>query len=186
MPAWRSARRVVGFLLAALLPLAAHAEFRLSTLEPRLSADTLQLDGGFDLALSAKVDEALGKGIALDILIDVQLERPRALLWNETLKEWALRREIRYHALSGQYVVSTENVPGAESFTSLGEALRYLGAFDALTLKLDQPVQTDRDYLVRLRARLDVEALPAPLRPVAYSTPGWRLNSGWSEWKIPR
>jgi len=177
---------MLGLLLAALLPLAAHGEFRLSTLQPRLTAETLQLDGGFDLGLSAKVEEALGKGIELDVLIDVELERPRTLLWNETMREWTLRREIRYHALSGQYVVSTAGAPGAESFTILAEALRHLGAFDALALKLDRPLKAGTDYQVRVRARLDVEALPAPLRPVAYSTPGWRLNSGWSAWKVPR
>lgn len=186
MPASRSAVRVAGLLLAAWLPLAAHGEFRLSTLEPRLSAETLQLNGGFDLGLSAKVEEALGKGIELDVLIDVRLERPRAWLWNQTLHEWTLRREIRYHALSGQYVVSTPEAPGAESYTVLADALRQLGAFDALALKLDRPLEDDTDYQIRVRARLDVEALPAPLRPVAYSTAGWRLNSGWSTWKVPR
>jgi hypothetical protein len=168
------------------LPFGVYGEFRLSTLQPQLATDALQLNGGFDLGLSAKVEEALGKGIELDVLIDVQLERPRALLWNETLREWTLRREIRYHALSGQYVVSAPEAPGAESFTALSDALRQLGAFDALTLKLDRPLAADTDYQVRVRARLDVEALPAPLRPVAYSTAGWRLNSGWSTWKVPR
>ena len=186
MPALRSATRLAVLLLATLLPLGASGDFRLSTLQPRLTAEALQLDGGFELGLSSKVEEALGKGIELDVLIDIELERPRTLLWNETLREWTLRREIRYHALSGQYVVSAENTPGAESFTVLGEALRFLGAFDSLSLKLDRALASDTDYQVRVRARLDVEALPAPLRPVAYSTPGWRLNSGWSAWKVPR
>jgi len=187
MRASANALSVAGLLLVTLLPLGGLADFRLSTLQPRLTADSLLLDGGFDLGLSPKVEEALGKGIELDVLIDIELERPRALLWNQTLREWSLRREIRYHALSGQYVVSTERAAGAtENFTALGEALRYLGAFDSLTLKIDPSLADDVEYQVRVRARLDVEALPPPLRPVAYSTPGWRLNSGWSAWKIPR
>ena len=70
-------------LLAALLPLGASGDFRLSTLQPRLTAEALQLDGGFELGLSPKVEEALGKGIELDVLIDIELERPRTLLWND-------------------------------------------------------------------------------------------------------
>jgi hypothetical protein len=37
-------------------------------------------------------------------------------------------------------------------------------------------------YRGRLRLRLDIEALPAPLRPIAYISPSWRLSSGWYEW----
>ena len=30
--------------------------------------------------------------------------------------------------------------------------------------------------------RAEIEALPAPLRPIAYVSPSWRLSSGWYEW----
>ena len=40
------------------------------------------------------------------------------------------------------------------------------------------------DYSVEVRASLDIEALPSPLRPVAYTSLAWRLNSGWSTWKL--
>ena len=31
---------------------------------------------------------------------------------------------------------------------------------------------------------LDVEALPPPLRPIAYTSGAWRLNSDWHKWDI--
>jgi hypothetical protein len=37
-----------------------------------------------------------------------------------------------------------------------------------------------------LRARLDIEALPMLMRPLAYTLPSWRLSTGWTEWPIQR
>ena len=33
---------------------------------------------------------------------------------------------------------------------------------------------------------VDIEALPAPLRPVAYLSSPWRLTSEWYEWPLER
>jgi hypothetical protein len=166
----------------------AAAEFRLTELQPRLSAGALVLAGGFELTLGPKVEEALAKGIALQVVIEVQLYKHRSWLWNQTLEERILRRQIRYHALTGQYVVNPKQADSdvAESFATLTEALRFMGALNDLTLPLAQPPDPEGDYRVRLRARLDIESLPAPLRPVAYATPSWHLNSGWTTWKAAR
>ena len=40
------------------------------------------------------------------------------------------------------------------------------------------------EYTLAIRAKLDIEALPAPLRPVAYVSPSWRMSSGWYEWNL--
>ncbi|NCF09332.1 MAG: DUF4390 domain-containing protein, partial [Gammaproteobacteria bacterium] len=39
-------------------------------------------------------------------------------------------------------------------------------------------------YGARLRASLDVEALPLPLRPVAYLSSAWDLTSEWHDWLL--
>ena len=94
---------------------------------------------------------------------------------------------MRYHALSGQYLVSGpyDDSPQVESFTSLQQALKHIGAIEELSLPINQPLAVgDRRYLIELRASLDIERLPAALRPVAYTSPSWHLNSGWTTWKV--
>ena len=39
-------------------------------------------------------------------------------------------------------------------------------------------------YSVRLQASLDIEALPLPLRPLAYVSPSWHLSSEWYTWDL--
>lgn len=189
MPRSANTRRVAAGLLALLLATAASAEFKALEIQPKLTGNTLEMAGQLELALTPKVEEALAKGIPLEILLEVRLYRERDWLWNRKIGDWKLAREIRYHALSGQYLVkfSPARAEGQESYTSLTEALRALGNLSELRFALDEaPVGTDEALLIRLRASLDIEALPAPLRPVAYTSLAWHLNSGWSQWKVAR
>lgn len=170
--------------LAGLAP--ALADFRVAELRPALAGQSLVLNGQLELALNAKVEEALAKGIPLDIVIEVNLYRERDFLWDRKIADWTLHRRIQYHALSGQYLVNTlEPEPeSGESLLTLPEALKQLGALNGVTLKLDKPVAPDAVHTVDLRVSLDIEALPTPLRPVAYTSFTWHLNSGWSTWKV--
>jgi Domain of unknown function (DUF4390) len=185
----RAARWLAGSVVGLLLVAGtAQADFSVGDIHPKLTDTALTLSGSFDLGLSNRVEEALAKGIPLDIVIEVRLAKHRTLLWNQSYADWTFRREIRYHALSGQYLVGAlvPQTGEGESFLSLSEALAQLGSLNDLILALPHAPESDADYLVTLRASLDIEALPAPLRPVAYTTPAWHLNSGWSTWKVPR
>ena len=175
--------------LATCLP--AQAAFSVNEVRADLGLKALQLEGSLDLGLSAKAEEALSKGIPLDVVFDLRLYRVRSSLWNLRVGEWQLRRRIRYHALSSQYLVSNLKPVSAgttetlqESFTSLQEALKYMGTLDNQAFLLQQNAAISRDHEVMVRAWLDLETLPSPLQPVAYTTPSWHLNSGWTTWSV--
>lgn len=186
MPVCSKNKQPFAALLLLLLALPAWADFAVTEVKPRLEGKTLVLNGKLDLALTPKVEEALTKGIRLDVTIDVRLYRKRWYVWNQGVGSWTLHRRIWYHALSGQYLVSTSaSDPDArESHGSMLEALKALGTLDELRLPLAAETPAEGEYQVELRAGLDIEALPAPLRPVAYTSLDWRLNSGWSTWKL--
>lgn len=169
-----------------LFALPAAADFKVTDVQPRFDNGALVLNGSIDLALTTKVEEALSKGIQLDVVIDVRLYRLRWFVWHQGAGSWTIRRRIGYHALSGQYLVSTveESTDVKESHSSMQEALRALGALTDLRLTLPDATSPGSEYSVEVRANLDIEALPSPLRPVAYTSLAWRLNSGWSLWKL--
>lgn len=217
--------------LAMAIPAnSASADFKVAEVTPKLDAASLSLAGSLDLGLTPKVEEALSKGIPIEVVVGMRLYRQRAFLWDENVAEWTLRRQIRYHALSGQYLISdvqecpneaaslspspsseTQSPQGTqkaqenarpagtgcvfdtgesvfseirESLTSLSEALKQLGSLNELKLPLEQTLPPEEDYSLKLRVNLDIEALPAPLRPVAYTSLAWYLNSGWTTWKV--
>ena len=180
-------RRILLVAVSLALLGNAAAEFRITEVQPRFVDQSLVLTGNIDLSLSPKVEEALSKGIPLDVIFDIRLYQSRRFLWNKKIAAWTLHRSIQYHALSGQYLVSSGE-PGAETRESLltqQEALKQLGTLNEIVFTLPEKLPDD-GYLVDVRASLDIEALPTPLRPVAYTSFAWHLNSGWTSWKVAR
>ncbi len=182
---------MIPLMLTALLlqtSLALAAGFKVSSMQSRVVGQALHLRGNLDLALTPKVEEAVGKGIPIELAIDVRLYRQRALLWDERIASWTLRRELRYHALSGQYLIGGAGAARVdqESLNSLNEALNELGSLEDVALPLAAPLAPEAQYRVDVRVALDIEALPSLLRPVAYTSRAWDLNSGWTTWKVQR
>jgi hypothetical protein len=177
-------------LLGLALLMAARADaadFSVKSAQPFLEQRVLHVNARLDLPLNPKIEEALGKGIPIDLLIEVNLAKYRWWWRNKVITDHVRHRRIQFHALSRQYLVSGLNArEPSESFGSLSQALTHAGALDELTIALGsrKEIETDGRYLLVLRARLDIEALPMLMRPLAYATPSWRLNTGWTEWPI--
>lgn len=180
-------RRLAALLLGLAVLGRAAADFKVADVQPKFAEQSLVLSGNIDLSLSSQVEEALSKGIPLEVVIEVRLYQYRRFLWDKQVAAWTLHRSIQYHALSGQYLVSAGD-PDSETRESLltqQEALKSLGSLNDLRLTLPNVAPAD-NYSVDVRASLDIEALPTPLRPVAYTSFAWHLNSGWTTWKVAR
>ncbi|MBI5612416.1 MAG: DUF4390 domain-containing protein [Gammaproteobacteria bacterium] len=181
--------RLLGLLLT-LSAATAHADFLVQDVQAQFTEEALLLDTRIELALTPKTEEALAKGIPLDVNIEVQLIRRRTLMWDKRVADWVLRRRIQYHALSNQYLVSGlhPDVYDLASFDSLASALRHIGTLQEASLPLGKKknISNDGDYSLEVRVFLDLEALPSVLRPVAYTSPSWHLNSGWTTWIVQR
>lgn len=179
--AWACAVLALGALTASADGLA--ESLKVIAVQPRITGDRLALTGTLEIGLTPKVEEALNNGIPLEFVFEARVHRRRALLWDDTVRSWSWRRELRFHALSGQYLLTAGAEPerSRQSFQTLMEALAQAG-----TLAEDLPLATalsEGNYRVAVRVHLDIEALPPVLRPVAYTSRAWDLNSGWTMWK---
>jgi Domain of unknown function (DUF4390) len=45
-------------------------------------------------------------------------------------------------------------------------------------------MQDGQSYSVRLRGSLDIEALPTPVRLLAYVSSAWDMDSEWYQWHL--
>jgi len=179
---------VLALLVAGAAPSpAAQAEFQLQQAAPYLSERVLHLNSLLDLKLSPRAEEALHKGIPLEIVVEVRVIQHRWWWANKVISDWDLRRRLLFHALSRQYIVTRLFPADApQSFSTLEQALIDLGRLDDVKLLLTarKTFYPDARYLVEFRARLNIEALPALMRPLAYVTPSWRLSTGWHQWPV--
>ena len=151
--------------------------------DTRLSADTYVLDAGIDLKFSPESLEAMESGVPITVLVEVEVARERLFL-DKRIRRIRMRHRIRKHALSGRYVVTDVASGKAHTYTSFDDMIADLGTVRGLALLARRQLEPGRRYRVRLRARLDIEALPSPLRPLAYLSSLWRLRSDWFTWVL--
>jgi hypothetical protein len=177
---------LLGLTLLFAMPAGAD-NFSVKSVQAYIEDSSLHVDARFDLPFNPRIEEALSKGIPIDVEISVKMVKPRWWWWNHLVTDYDLHRRIQFHALSRQYLVSGlhERDPSL-SFSSLTQALAHAGTLEHLKIFLapKKNIETGARYLIQLRARLDIEALPMLMRPLAYATPSWRRNTGWTEWPI--
>ena len=159
-----------------------HFEVRAAKAE--LDSGVYFLDARIDYRLSTEARDALRSGVPLTIRIDVELLNPRRFWFDN--EDAALRQlyQLDYHALSERYIVQSLNSGDQESFPTLFAALAYLGRIDHLPLIDASLLDPGRTYDIRLRAVLDVEQFPGPLRLLAFWRRDWSIGSDWYKWRL--
>lgn len=143
-----------------------------------------QIDAQVNLELSPQIHEALNKGVPVILALDIAVERERGYWWDERVASLEQRYQLRYHALTSQYIVTNLNTSAQRNLPSLEAALTALGQIDDVPVLDRQLLDQEESFFAKLRVRVDVTALPAPLRLWSYVRSGWRLSSEWYTWKL--
>ena len=71
-----------------------------------------------------------------------------------------------------------------QNFVTRRAALDALGTLQGVFLIAEDRLIPEEAYQLSLRASLDIEALPLPMRPWAYLDPDWEHDSEWSRWTL--
>ena len=130
--------------------------------------------------LSAKAKDALQNGVPLFWDIQVKMVQHRDVLWNKTLADLVIRYRIQYHALLNMYRVRNEGNGEVYNFSTLSAALGLMSTIRDFRLQEKTGLAPDTKYLCAVKVSFDREALPLPLRPIAYIDPQWYLSSEWT------
>lgn len=130
--------------------------------------------------------EAMRNGVPLTVIVEIEVRRKRGRWWDETLAASELAYRMESNVLTGRYRIRNLHDGRMRNFRSLDKMIDALGDLRSIPVIARDRLSGDERYAARIRAHLDIEALPSPLRPIAYLSPDWRLNSGWFEWWIPR
>ncbi len=186
---WYFHRRWLPVLLAGLLtllpiqaPRAEHA-FIIKSLETQLEQGVYQLDSRIEYRLSEEALSALKNGVPFLILMNIEVEQVR-WYWNKNLAELEQGYLLLYHALSEKFIVHNLNSGVQEHYSTLDAALSALGQISKLPLIDAKLLDPEMRYQIKMRTYLDIESLPAPMRPLAYISSDWQLDSDWVSWPL--
>ncbi len=159
--------------------------FEVTKVNTRLVDGVYLLDAKINFDFSKDTRRAMDSGVPLTIVVDIQVLRERRGLWDAPIAKLQARYRIEKHALSDRYVFRNLNTGDTQTFanrsalvSSLSEAVSSFPMLDEYLL------EEGHAYSLWLRARVDIEALPSPLRPLAYLSSLWNSNTQWSAWPI--
>lgn len=134
-----------------------------------------------DFLFSDAAIEALESGVGLHIEFNLNINKTRRYFWDKRIFSLSKRLKIERHALTERYIVTDQLDQRRQLYESIESAVAGLNDMSDIPIASISELQ-ESDYTMALRAHLDIEALPAPLRPIAYISPAWRMSSGWFEW----
>ena len=158
--------------------------FAVREAEIRLVGEIYRLDAGIDFAFSRESLEAMENGVPVTVLIEIEVLRERPLL-DERIHRVRAGYRLDTHALSDRYVITELRSGQTHTYRSFEDLRAGLGEIRGLPVLERWRLGPGHRYRIRLRARLDIEALPSPLRPLAYLSPLWRLRSDWFSVDLP-
>ena len=141
-----------------------------------------KLDAQLTYSLTPRVIEALENGVPITFYQEFELSEPMLWIgdyfdWYSTLWIETTRYELRYHALTEQYVLKNLDTNYRQSYTSLHSALSELGKITNFILPPEHLLELDEDVQLTIQTGLDLHALPTPMRPGALISSKWKLDS---------
>jgi hypothetical protein len=172
-------------LLGSAVWTSASADFRVLQAGSSLAEGVHRVDARIDFRFSDDAIEAMDNGVAVTVSVRMQVLRLRPLL-DETVAQVRARYRIQLHSLSRSFVVANLSTDETQTYQNFDSMIAALGQLSDFPLLDDEVLDDDENYRVRLRATLDIESLPAPMRPLAYLSSSWRLSSDWVSWPLRR
>jgi Domain of unknown function (DUF4390) len=175
------------FLLAIISSTYTYATgVRVKSIETALSAEEYLLSADIDFQLSKKAIEALNNGVSLLWTYQFIVKEQRDYVWDKILIEKHFRYRIQYHALLKMYRVINVNNGALENFSTLEAALDLLSTLRDYRLIEKSKLDGQKNYITGLKVSFEQDALPLPLRPMAYLNPAWYLSSDWYLWPLKK
>ena len=166
-------------LLGSALVAAQDAGIEIRSASTRLDEGVWYLSADIGYALNRDTLEALQNGISLTFQTQMELTRSRRFLPDETIAELSQDFELSWQPLSRGYLVRNKNSGAQRTHPTLFAALKDLGTLADLPLIDAALISEGEEYEIRLRAMLDRQQLPGPLRMLAFWDDGYALESAW-------
>ncbi|HQO29344.1 MAG TPA: DUF4390 domain-containing protein [Accumulibacter sp.] len=167
-------------LLALLSLTAGAADINVRNAQLVADDEGYVLNADADLKLNARLEETIGKGVALYFVVDFELYRSRWYWFDEQVVSRSRSIQLSYHALTRQYRLSRGALH--QSFSTLEDALRILARVRSWHVLDKGSLKSDQTYQATVRLRLDLTQMPKTFQVNALANRDWNLSSDWLRW----
>ena len=149
-------------------------------LEPEGSGQVLTAE--FSIALGARFEDAVARGVVLPFRFEFTLTRTRKYWMDEHVTGRLIEFRLGYQALTRQYRLTQGN--SHLNFDTLDEALKALGRVNRLPVIDKGHVVPGESYRAAVRLSLDRNQLPKPLQVDALADRDWHIEARTRQWEF--
>ncbi len=158
------------------------AEFNVVNGSTKIIENQVFVDAQIHYQFSDVAKEALENGVPITIIVYLQMKADNSWFWQPYLVKTTLNYQLRYRPLTESYQVWDRTTNEKETFETFEAAKEQLGNIRNILLIEQSQMVKGTKYKIEIKAALDIEALPLPLRPLAYVSSSWKLSSQWYHW----
>lgn len=133
-----------------------------------------------------EINNTLRDGVSLAYDIHVEVAEAKNYWFDNTVISITLRRVLSFHAVSERYLVKDTTTGDQTSYSSLEDAVVFLGKIEAWPIMVSAQISEPGEYTVRLRASQYRRHLTGALRVLLFWTNNWSRDSGWYSWPLIR
>jgi hypothetical protein len=149
-----------------------------------LRDSTWYLSARVDYQLNRQMLDALQNGIGLTFSLQVEVNEIRNWLPDAEIVTLQRDYELSWQPLSRSYLVRNTGNDEQTAHTTLFAALHELGTISDLPLVDASQLDPEARHEISLRALLDQQRLPGPLRMLAFWNDDFSLESDWHQWPL--
>ena len=172
-------------LLLGIAPLVAtesaharDARFGYAAMQAKDDAYVLEADIHFEL--NERLEDAVQRGVALYLVLEVEVSRDRWYWFDEELARRVRTYRLSYHPLTRSYRLTLGSLH--QNFDTLKEALQPVRRVRGWTIMPRDRLRAGKSYDVSLRFQLDTSQLPKPFQVTALGSSDWTLETDWLQW----
>lgn len=190
----RPGRRLSPALLAAVLFVsglcitpgsqAQETDIVIRDMQTALRDEIWYLSARVDYQLNRQMLDALQNGIRLTFSLQAEINESRNWWLDSEVATLQRDYELSWQPLSRGYLVRDASSDEQTTHTTLFAALHALGTISDLPLIEASQLDPAARHEVRLRALLNQQRLPGPLRMLAFWNDDFSLESDWHQWPL--
>jgi hypothetical protein len=179
---------VLAILFGLLVSTASIAQdapaFNIKTASFIMEDTLLLLDSTIEINLPGYINKAIDQGFAVPLMFEVEVRVYSKYWWDEKLLSLKQQYQLHYLPMLSSYAIYDLNANQRTYFNSRKEAVQYLKIIYSYPMfDINNVNQSGRVYM-RMRAGIDVDELPLPLKSSSLWDNDWGLQSDWFEWTI--
>lgn len=150
--------------------------------EPVLVDGWLHIDADVHLPVSDELRSFAMRGVTLHFTADLEIVKPQRWWFDSEVIKTQQTWRVVYNALTRQWRVGWGDLSLPEA--SLDDALTVLRHIRGWAVLPADALETDVEYVGRLRVRLDTSLLARPFRVDAINSSAWSLSTPWKDFNF--